>query len=101
MMRSTANETMIEEPGLGVKLTKLLATGFALAFLAGCNKADGVYTLYRDSVTGDGMRIHLATFDSGNGDAYNRENCEVATHLFAEQPGVKVKYWCEKGPFRR
>jgi hypothetical protein len=69
---------------------------------AGCTDDDsGSYTLYRDSVTGPGMRLHIATFDSKDGEDYNRENCRIATTLFQEQPGVRVKYWCEKGRFRR
>jgi hypothetical protein len=47
------------------------------------------------------MRIHVATFDAADGDKYNRENCNLARDLFAQQPGVTVKYWCETGRFRR
>lgn len=79
----------------------LVAIGFTVALLLGCNEAKGIYTLYRGSIVGDGMRVHVATFDAADGDAYNRDNCDIATHLFAEQPGVQVKYWCEKGPFRK
>lgn len=73
-----------------------LLTALALA-LAGCNESP--YTLYRGSVTGP-MRIHVATFDSADGEEYNRENCQIAVDLFQRQPGVKVRYWCEKGRFR-
>jgi hypothetical protein len=59
-----------------------------------------VYTLYRGSVT-DPMRIHVATFDSADGEDYNRENCDHARGLFQEQPGILVKYWCEKGRYRK
>lgn len=68
--------------------------------LSACDPRDnGTYTLYRDSVTGPGMRIHVATFDSADGEDYNRENCDVARRLFQDQPGVRVKYWCERGRF--
>ena len=70
-------------------------------FLAACKPADdSVYTLYRGSVTGP-MRIHVATFDSADGEDYNRENCDIARSWLQAQPGVTVKYWCEKGRYRK
>jgi hypothetical protein len=47
-----------------------------------------------------GARLHVATFDAAEGDEYNRGNCEIAADLFGKQPGVRVRYWCEKGGFR-
>ena len=44
--------------------------------------------------------MHVATFDTANGREHNRENCHIAAELFATQPGVVVRYWCEKGGFR-
>jgi hypothetical protein len=77
----------------------------ALATIAliGCNDT-GVYTLYRSSptietISGEGARIHVATFDAADGADYNRENCEAARSLFVSQPGVVVRYWCERGRF--
>ena len=62
------------------------------------------FTLYRNSLLpgggGASSRIHVATFDSANGENYNRANCEIARGLFATQPGVIVQYWCEPGRFR-
>ena len=75
---------------------------FSLALaLAACKPADGdaTYTLYRGSVT-EPMRIHVATFDSADGEDYNRKNCDIARSLFQAQPGVAV-YWCEKGRYRK
>lgn len=46
------------------------------------------------------LRIHVATFDSNDGDEYNRENCMTTMDLFQRQPGVKVRYWCEQGRYR-
>jgi hypothetical protein len=63
--------------------------------------ADCVYTLYRNSVTEENMRIHIATFDVNEQDEYNKGNCEIARALFQQQPGVKVKYWCEKGYYKK
>jgi len=63
--------------------------------------AESTYTLYRNSITDENMRLHVATFDSSDGDAYNRENCAVAQKLFQAQPAVKTRFWCEKGRYRR
>jgi hypothetical protein len=59
------------------------------------------YTLYRNSVSFADMRLHVATFDTEDGEQYNKENCNVARELFAKQPGVTVKYWCERGRFKK
>lgn len=69
--------------------------------LSGCGDSD-VYTLYRSSPIDAGMRIHVATFDeASSGDSYNGENCRIASELFSKHPGVTVRYWCEKGRYRR
>lgn len=62
---------------------------------------NSVFTLYRNSVVGVDMRLHVATFDAADGEAYNRENCWIAAELFKSQPNVRVRYWCEKGRFRK
>ena len=60
-----------------------------------------VYTLYRGSaVRNSEMRIHIATFDATDGENYNKTNCFIAAGLFENQPGVSVRYWCEKGRFK-
>ena len=72
---------------------------FALS-LAACGQSAGEsYTLYRHSFTAT-SRIHIATFDADESGEYNQENCQIAAELFANQPGVTVRYWCEKGRFR-
>ena len=64
--------------------------------------SDGqVFTLYRNSVTDENMRIHVASFDASEKEEYNRGNCEQAQLLFQNQPGVKTKFWCEKGRFKK
>ncbi len=60
-----------------------------------------VAALYRSSRDFPEMRIHIATFDADEKFEYNWENCQVAAGLFQEQPGVKVRYWCEKGRYRK
>jgi ABC-type glycerol-3-phosphate transport system substrate-binding protein len=63
------------------------------------------YTLYRSSpVPTDDLslrRVHVATFDAYENQSYNQENCQTAASLFQAQPGVRVKYWCEKGEFKK
>lgn len=58
------------------------------------------YTLYRSSLVIENSRIYIATF-AGEGAEYNRENCQTAAELFQGQPGVKTRFWCEKGLYRR
>ena len=62
---------------------------------------DQVFTLYRNSVTDQNARIHVATFDANEKDTYNKENCGIAQVLFQKQPGVKINYWCENGYFKK
>ena len=64
---------------------------------ATASDAIGTFTLYRSSVVAPDLSIHVATFDASDGEAYNLENCKIAASLFAEQPGVAVRYWCERG----
>ncbi|GAB5502232.1 MAG: hypothetical protein Pyrs2KO_08870 [Pyruvatibacter sp.] len=67
-----------------------------LAMTACDSTGSEVYSLYRGSVVSD-LRIHVATFDADEGNSYNFNNCQVAADLFEKQPGVVVRYWCEKG----
>ena len=84
------------------KLVPLLAILMcASATVASGASENDVHTLYRNSLTDVNMRLHVATFDSADGDSYNRENCELAAKLFESQPGVKTKFWCEKGRFKK
>ncbi|MGK2873697.1 MAG: hypothetical protein ACSLFL_15810 [Alphaproteobacteria bacterium] len=71
-----------------------------LIFVSAC-KPEGAYTLYRSSPTDENMRIHVATFDAVEGNDYNSGNCDIAKNLFANQQGVTVRYWCEKGNYRK
>ena len=68
--------------------------------LLGCGDAV-TYTLYRNSVVLENARLHVATFDAVDGEQYNSENCQAARDLFQQQPGVKTRFWCEKGRFRQ
>ena len=79
-----------------MRVTVLL---LAAILLGSCNDAQ-TYTLYSNSLIIPEMRVHVATFDAADGDDYNRGNCNIASELFKNQPGVTVKYWCEKGRYR-
>ena len=77
----------------------------SLVFLTACKEGQ-TYTLYRDSPLGNSFdgkvdRIHIATFDTSDGEEYNKENCEIARDLFQSQQGVVSKFWCEKGNYKK
>lgn len=77
----------------------LLVAVSAFGVSASALAAD-TFTLYRNSAIDASMRIHMATFDAKNDGSYNRDNCNIAAGLFQNQPGVKTRYWCEKGSFK-
>lgn len=59
------------------------------------------------SVVDENARYHIATFDADTKGGpkstvfeYNWGNCMIAAELFQNQPGVRVRYWCEKGRYR-
>jgi hypothetical protein len=79
----------------------VIAVVFSIATASGSTPDVKVYTLYRNSVTDEQMRIHVATFDALESGEYNRGNCEQAQLLFQNQAGVKTIFWCEKGRFEK
>ena len=79
-------------------------TIFALAVAAiivGCDFGGTTFTLYRNSTHDETMRIHVASFDATASEKYNRGNCEQARDLFQAQSGAKIRFWCEKGPYKK
>jgi len=89
-----------------------LFTALAVACLmAACSGSDisesQVFTLYRNVPSDEAFRVHVATFDSDHFDAamsevINRKNCEQAKVLFQGSPNwAVVKFWCEKGRFKK
>ena len=73
-----------------------------ILFLSGCDENDNsFYTLYRSSYVQEVSRVHVATFDTKDGEEVNRVNCQIAGELFQGQQFVVVKYWCEKGRYRK
>lgn len=85
---------------MNVSLLALLPLIF-VALLGGCDLGGDTFTLYRNSVTNENMRIHVASFNASDGETYNRGNCVQAQLLFQAQSGVKTKFWCEKGAFKK
>lgn len=84
--------------GHGLRTTCLAS----LLLVSGCGVTDSdTYTLYRSSVLDGVNRIHVATFDTKDGNDYNEGNCRLAADLFQQQPGVKTRFWCEKGRYRK
>lgn len=59
----------------------------------------GTFTLYRSSVVDPVARIHVASFDTSNGPAYNAENCALVADLLQRQDGIKTRFWCEPGEY--
>lgn len=68
--------------------------------LIACTQTD-TYTLYRNSVFDEFARIHVASFNAAQPNPYNQSNCDIAKDLFQKQEGVKTKFWCEKGTFKK
>jgi hypothetical protein len=81
------------------------ATLLPFTVISGCARPDtftlrpDTFTLYRSSVLLENARVHVASFDAADGEKYNNENCQQAQELYQGQPGVKVRFWCEKGRF--
>lgn len=80
-----------------------LAVAFCVLLLTACGAAsdDDIYTLYRSSAVLERARLHVASFDAAEGEKYNSENCQQAQELFQGQPRVTVRFWCEKGRFKK
>jgi hypothetical protein len=89
----------------------------AVAFgLTACSEKSfpevGVYTLYSTNFPNDYGRSGVATFDLANIPELNGQICQEAAELFQadferrkkEKGGssdTKMRYWCEKGRFKK
>ena len=102
---------------------KKLIAALSLGLVSSCTIAvSAEYTLYRTGIDmptqkhDESLRIHIATFDAlplenGQDNAkYNLANCEFAQELFITNQShyrgsiysaIKIKYWCEKGRFKK
>ena len=86
------------------KLSAAVLSVLALVVATGCSDRASVrdtYTLYRSSLVEGVSRLHVATFDAKDGDSYNSGNCDLAASLFQQQDGVTVRFWCEKGGYKK
>ncbi len=59
----------------------------------------GIYTLYYANPLAPDQRAHVASFDTGGGSAFNRDNCELAAELFEQRWPGKARFWCEPGTY--
>jgi hypothetical protein len=94
-LRGALNELADEGSMKGLTL---LTAILALTLLSAWVDSKEIYTLYRTSF-GVG-RVHIATFDAADRKGFNQINCEIARKLFASQPGVTQRFWCERGRFQ-
>ena len=80
----------------------LIGTILVLGATTACSSNE-TYTLYRNGVASDTLRIHVATFDADEEDDknYNHDNCEQARELFQLHPNQLSRFWCEKGRYRK
>lgn len=85
---------------MNFSLRALFSFSFVV-LVAGCDSGNDTFTLYRNSVIDENMRIHVSSFNAADGETYNRGNCEQAQQLFQAQLGVKTRFWCEKGLFKK
>ena len=91
---------------LKMVIVGLLLVWTTTAAVAQTKDENIVATLYRSSVAIENARILIATFNAdkasgGDGFAYNWGNCLIAADLFQNQDGVKTRFWCEKGQYRK
>ena len=86
---------------IAARKSKLIILIIGIFILISCSGSSNSYTLYRNSVTDENMRIHVATFDTKESQDYNMGNCMLAVELFQKQEGLKTKFWCEKGTYRK
>ena len=68
-------------------------------------KDSEIYTLYRNLPLDFNERIHVATFDADAKEDmhdYNMSNCMIAQEHFQKAVLLDgVKFWCEKGRFKK
>ncbi|MEO8337450.1 MAG: hypothetical protein ABI664_20905 [bacterium] len=85
-----------------MRTSLLLGTILVIGATTACGGND-TYTLYRNGVAQDTLRIHVATFDADEEDDknYNHDNCEQARELFQLHPAQVSRFWCEKGTYRK
>ena len=89
-----------------LRAATLFAATICLASCSPFPANESVFPLYRNSMLDNPIldkssRIHIATFDTDDGRDYNQGNCEIARQLFQSQDGVKTRFWCEMGRYKK
>lgn len=83
---------------------------FCAFFTVACSDKgihDGdVFTLYSNAPSDKFVRLHEATFDTHYGSEMNSHHCERAQKLLqswynTETKTSDVKFWCEKGRYKK
>ena len=69
------------------------------ALLAACG--DSTYTMYRSNAKDPKAREYFATFGSNGNEKDNQVNCDLSSTLLTMQRTSQLRYWCEKGPFKK
>ena len=83
-----------------MRCTWLLGFAVLPVVAIACGDSSSTFTLYRNGMVNDSLRIHVATFDAKDGPESNHDTCEQARELFQVQPSTRSRYWCEKGRFK-
>ena len=94
---------------MNTSIKRLCAILAASSIVVACGNKEPdveVFTLYRNVPSDQAFRVHVATFDAGKGDEFynwsNFKNCERAQQMFQAQPDWQdVRFWCEKGRFKK
>ena len=83
----------------------------ANCFLTACSwsgiSEKEVFTLYRNTPSAPDFRAHVATFDADpfgteRSESVNSSNCSQTVALLEEsKKWVGVKFWCERGRFKK
>ena len=90
-------------------LIVLICVFFNMACSEKSIETSEIFTLYRNVPSDETFRVHVATFDAGtdgnSSEFYNwsnMKNCERAREMFQALPDSNtVKFWCEKGHYKK
>lgn len=68
-----------------------------ILFLEGCSKNDTViYNLNVESKINPNLKIHIATFDSDEGENYRKASCNETAKLLQENSSGMNLFYCEQ-----
>lgn len=93
-----------------IKVRLSAALVFCALFTTACSENDiheeDIFTLYSSATSDKFARLHEATFDTHYGSELNAHHCERTQRLVQEWYNTEtktseVKFWCEKGRYRK